>query len=36
MDASSLDVFKVGWGVEKPDVVKDIPAHSRGIELNDL
>ena len=26
----------VGWGSEQPDVVEDVPAHCRGIGLDDL
>ena len=27
---------QVGWGSEQHDLVKDIPAHCRGVELDDL
>ena len=26
----------IGWGLEQPDLVKDFPAHVRGLELCDL
>lgn len=31
-----FEVFKVGWGFQQPGLVKGIPTHGRGIELNDL
>jgi len=27
---------QVGWGSEQPDLVKDVPAHCRGLGLDDL
>jgi len=27
---------QAGWGSEKFDLVEDVPAHCRGIELDDL
>jgi len=30
VDVPSLETFKVGWGSEQPDLVKDVPAHCRG------
>jgi len=27
---------QVGWGFEQPDLVEDVPAHSRGIGVDDL
>ena len=26
----------VGWGSEQPDLVEDVPAHCRGVGLDDL
>ena len=27
---------QVGWGSEQPDLVEDVPAHCRGVRLDDL
>lgn len=27
---------QVGWHSEQPDLVKDIPVHSRGVELDNV
>ena len=27
---------QVGWGIEQPGLVGDVPAHDRGLELDDL
>jgi len=27
---------RVGWGSEKPDLVSGVPAHCRGVGLDDL
>ena len=27
---------QVGWGFEQPDLVKDVPAHGRGVGLDDI
>jgi len=27
---------QVGWGSEQPDLVEDVPAHCRGVGLDDL
>ena len=27
---------QVGQGFEQPDLVKDVPVHGRGVELDDL
>ena len=27
---------QVGWGFEQPDLVEDVPAHSRRVGLDDL
>ena len=38
VDAPSLEVFKVRLDrdFEQPDLVKDVPAHGRGVGLDDL
>ena len=41
VDAPSLEVFRVkcqpsGQGFEQPDLVKDVPAHGKGVGLDDL
>lgn len=28
-----LDVIKIGWTSQQPDLVKGVPAHVRGIKL---
>ncbi|KAK4825506.1 LOW QUALITY PROTEIN: hypothetical protein QYF61_000019 [Mycteria americana] len=32
----SLEVFKVAWSFEQPDLVGDVPGHGRGVGLDDL
>ena len=27
---------QVGWGFEQPGIVEDVPAHGRGVGLDDL
>jgi len=27
---------QVGWGSEQPDLIQDVPAHCRGVGLDDL
>ena len=27
---------QAGWGSEQPDLVEDVPAHCRGVGLDDL
>jgi len=29
--APSLEMFKLGWGFEKPGVVEAVPANGRGV-----
>ncbi|KAK4826316.1 hypothetical protein QYF61_007401 [Mycteria americana] len=36
VDAPSLAVFMVGQGFEQPDLVQGVPAHGRGVGLDDL
>ena len=38
VEAPSLETFKVRWdrGSEQPDLVEDVPAHCRGVGLEDL
>lgn len=30
--ATSLEVFKVGWGFEQAGIVESVPTHGRGVE----
>lgn len=37
VDAPSLEVFKAGWlGFGQLDLVEDVPAHGKGLELDDF
>jgi len=38
VEAPSLENVegRVGWGSEQPDLVVDVPAHCRGVGLDDL
>jgi len=36
VEAPSLETFKVGQRSEQPGLVEDVPAHCRGVGLDDL